>query len=333
MALIVVYLITSGVLSRIPYLGRPASFLYLSLVSSYYCFEYRFLSSFSLFSLRSRVQFLEARWPYFIGFGLPSTILSSAIFSSATLNLTIWSLLFPLCLLLAAHADPVPYDADKPAKSHDLPGQEGNSERGTTRFASRYLNPEVTPPPWWPRRCWVLHPAVLLDDVIAGFISSFMRGGRSAGPKKSAEGYSGPSAGVQYGAAAYAGGMAVGSGPGAGAYAQRRDAFASRTGAGPGASGFGMPSSSSYTHAAGMAASSLANTASGFARQADEYFGNLASGNAAASGIGASKPPPPRRERSENYGVGLAGGVATRREGMEGGVSSRRRGAGGADGY
>ena len=230
---------------------------------------------------------------------------------------------------MAAHSDPLPYDPTRPAKAHDLPGQESSDNRGTTKFAARNLNPEARLPEWWPNRIFVLYGAVLLDDLVSGFMRSFLRSG---GAKKSAEGYTGPSAsgyggsgagGVQYGAAAYGG-------PGGAAntaYAQRRDAFASRNPGGA-TSNFGIPSGSTYSNAA----SAVANAAGGFARQADQYFGNLANGNTGSGGAGSGgiyKPPAPKRERSENYGVGLAGGVATRREGIEAsGVSSRRRGAG-----
>lgn len=325
---IAVYLVTSAVLSRIPFLGRPLSLLYLSLISSYYCFEYRFISSYSLHSLRSRVVYLESRWPYFIGFGLPSTILSSCLFSSATLNLTIWSLLFPLYILMAAHSDPLPYDPTRPAKAHDLPGQESSDNRGTTKFASRNLNPEARLPEWWPNRIFALYGAVLLDDVVSGFMRSFLRSG-GGGAKKSAEGYTGPSSssayggpGTQYGAATYAGGPpSLANNSNNAAYAQRRDAFTSRNPAG----NFGIPNGSTYSNAA----SAVANAAGGFARQADQYFGNLANGSTGAGAGGAYKPPAPKRERSENYGIGMAAGVATRREGVDAsGVSSRRRGAG-----
>ena len=234
---------------------------------------------------------------------------------------------------MAAHSDPLPYDPTRPAKAHDLPGQESSDNRGTTKFASRNLNPEARLPEWWPNRIFVLYGAVLLDDVVSGFMRSFLRSG-GGGAKKSAEGYTGPSsssaygggggAGTQYGTATYGGGPpSLANNSNNAAYAQRRDAFTSRNPAG----NFGIPNGSTYSNAA----SAVANAAGGFARQADQYFGNLANGStgAGAGGGGPYKPPAPKRERSENYGVGMAAGVATRREGVDAsGVSSRRRGAG-----
>lgn len=319
--IILVYLGFSAVLSRIPYIGRPLSFLYLSLISAYYCFEYRFISFYNLSSLRSRVEFLESRWVYFVGFGIPPTLLSSSaiIGNSTTLALTVWSLLFPLFLLTAAYSDPLPYDPTKPAKSHDLPGQEVS--RGTSAFAAKHLNPEARLPSWFPIRIPVLTLAVLLDDLVSGFISSFSRT-YSAGPKKSAETYTGAS--TPYGTAAY--GSSNNS-----AYAARRDAFTSRTGTQPG---------KLASQPLSAAQNAVANSISGFARQADSYFGGAGASAGASSGPSmfgnntSGAPPAAQNRNRDTYGVGVAGGVATRREMPDGntaGVQSRKRGGAKAD--
>lgn len=315
--IILVYLAFSAILSRIPFIGRPLSFLYLSLISAYYCFEYRFISHYNLTSLRSRVEFLESRWIYFIGFGIPPTLLSSSalIGNSTTLGLTVWSLLFPLFLLTAAYSDPLPYDPVKPAKSHDLPGQE--LSRGTSTFAAKHLNPEARLPEWFPIRLPVLTLAVILDDLVTGFVSSFSRT-YSAGPKKSAETYTGAS--TPYGTAAY--GSTNNS-----AYAARRDAFASRTGTQPG---------KLASQPLSAAQNAVANSISGFARQADSYFGaGSASGGTGLAALGNNSPMSSSQNRDRDaYGVGVAGGVATRREMPDGnaaGVQSRKRGGAKAD--
>jgi len=327
--IIAVYLLISAVISRIPFIGRPSSFLYVCIVSSYYCFEYRFISTEGLTTIRERVRFLESRWTYFIGFGVPSTILSSSLFSSPTVNLAIWSLLFPLFLLMAAYSDPLPYDPAFPAKLHDLPGQEfagSNKNRGTTKFANENLNPDARLPDWWPVRIPVLYLAVLLDDLVSGFVGGLLRSsGGSSGPKKSAEGYSG--AGVSpanYGAAAYGyGGPASAggnSGPNGQHYAQRRDAYNTS-----------LRNLAASAHPQQQATSSLQ---SGFARQAESFFGNNSSAStfggtkfgSSSNGMASSKP-------KDGFGVGNAAGVSMRREDLgastgNSGVQSRRRAAG-----
>lgn len=161
--------------------------------------------------------------------------------------------------------------------------------------------------------------AVLLDDLVSGFVSSFSRT-YSAGPKKSAETYTGAS--TPYGTAAY--GAANNS-----AYAARRDAFASRTGSQPG---------KLASQPLSAAQNAVANSISGFARQADNYFGGAASGGTPGSNFGNNTPSlgqqSGNRAPRDSYGVGLAGGVATRREmpdGSAGGVQSRKRGGAKAD--
>lgn len=248
---------------------------------------------------------------------MPPTLLSSTaiIGKSTTLSLTVWSLLFPLFLLTAAHSDPLPYDPTKPAKSHDLPGQE--LSKGTSNFAAKNLNPEARLPDWFPIRLPVLTLAVVLDDLVSGFLSSFSRT-YSSGPKKSAETYTGSA--TPYGTAAY-GNL------NSSAYAARRDAYTSRTGTNPGGN-FPSPSLSA-TQAA------VANSISGFARQADNYFGGSSGAPASLGKINSGGRTSSEASRPQDaYGIGKAAGVATRRElpdAGEGGVQSRKRGSAKAD--
>lgn len=307
--------------------GRTLSFLYLSMISSYYCFEYRFLSQ-SLVSLRSRIDFLESRWVYFLGFGLSPTLLSSSIFSSATLNLVIWSLLFPIYVLMASYSDPLPYDPVKPAKSHDLPGQEESAERGTTAFARRNLNPEARLPDWWPTRIPVLYLAVLLDDLVSGFIGSFMRSSASSGPKKSAEGHR-----SSYPSSSSASGYGQMNGVGGGAYAQRRDAYNFRQGPNGHPAAPGAPNGNLSALQSGFGNVATApgySGSSGFARQADTYFGKPPPASGAnkygLGGVGSSSTSPSKR--NDAYGVGKSAGVSLRQEMTNGSaneVQSRRR--------
>ena len=208
---------------------------------------------------------------------------------------------------MAAHSDPLPFDAAKPAKSHDLPGQE--ISKGTTKFAQQNLNPEASLPSWWPTRLPVLYLAVALDDLVSGFMGSFMR--TSSGPKKSAEGYS------SYGTPPAYNGMAHPSYGGGDAYSQRRDAYPRNN---PLQSGFGIVTSAPQPN------NSKGTT--GFARQADTYFGNLASGKSGGSTGPGQSPTSPRLDAG--YGIGTAAGVAVRPQlpNASEGMQSRRRGAG-----
>lgn len=224
---------------------------------------------------------------------------------------------------MASTADPLPFDSTKPAKSHDLPGHEDVSSsgtKGTTSFASKYLNPEAKLPEWWPRRIYVLQGAVLLDDLVTGFLSSFFRNSSSSsGPKKSAEGNYGPNGAVPD------------------AYAQRRDMYQR---------GFSniaqAPQPSAYGGVAGGGAMGFARPAGthwpGITSENNIYTGPRSNGVGGKYGGGqaspfSTTPPPPRSNASDQTSVsGSAGGINVRREigGQEAGsMQSRRRAAGG----
>lgn len=61
-------------LRYIPVIGGPLAFLYCSAANSYYAFEAQWLKS--GWGLNERIQYLEQRWSYFLGFGLPITLIS-----------------------------------------------------------------------------------------------------------------------------------------------------------------------------------------------------------------------------------------------------------------
>lgn len=105
MILIVNYTIFYLLLGRIPYLGRPLSFLFMCLVDGYYCFEQAWISR--GWSLDRRMRYCEERWSYFVAFGLPSTAVSF-FHPSGLLNLMLFMLVFPFCTVLAMLADPQP---------------------------------------------------------------------------------------------------------------------------------------------------------------------------------------------------------------------------------
>ncbi|EPQ32062.1 uncharacterized protein PFL1_00260 [Pseudozyma flocculosa PF-1] len=103
--LIVNYAAVVVLLGRIPYLGRPLSFLFMSFVDGYYCFEQAWIAR--GWSLERRTRYCEERWSYFVAFGLPSTAVSF-FHPSGLLNLMLFMLVFPFCTVLAMLANPQP---------------------------------------------------------------------------------------------------------------------------------------------------------------------------------------------------------------------------------
>ena len=71
-----IYLIQSSMLYYLNPLGlgRPMSFVFASWLYSFYCFEYVWIRM--GWSLERRLKFFEERWAYFLGFGLPCTLIT-----------------------------------------------------------------------------------------------------------------------------------------------------------------------------------------------------------------------------------------------------------------
>ncbi|EPS73448.1 hypothetical protein M569_01307, partial [Genlisea aurea] len=61
------FLLQVMIIGFIPLLGKPLSFVLLTWLYAYYCFEYKW--SYSGVSLDLRLDFFESNWPFFSGFG------------------------------------------------------------------------------------------------------------------------------------------------------------------------------------------------------------------------------------------------------------------------
>ena len=71
----------------------------LCLLYSFYAFEYAWI--YGNLNVKQRVERIELYWPYFLGFGLPLTMLSTLIFKSMIVNECIFSILFPFAIVAA----------------------------------------------------------------------------------------------------------------------------------------------------------------------------------------------------------------------------------------
>ncbi|KAN0066511.1 hypothetical protein ACQY0O_000605 [Thecaphora frezii] len=116
--LIVNYAAIVLLLGKIPYVGRALSFLFMSFVDGYYCFEQVWIAR--GWSLERRTRYCEERWSYFIAFGLPSTAVSF-FHPSGLLNLMLFMLVFPFCTVLAMLASPQPKVAASSSSSSFSP--------------------------------------------------------------------------------------------------------------------------------------------------------------------------------------------------------------------
>ncbi|CAD6962418.1 unnamed protein product [Tilletia laevis] len=103
--LVLNYLAICYVLQKIPLLGRPLAFVFMSFIDGYYIFETIWVAR--GWSLERRMRYAECRWSYFVAFGLPSTLISF-FHPSGLLNVMLFMLIFPFCAVLALLSSPQP---------------------------------------------------------------------------------------------------------------------------------------------------------------------------------------------------------------------------------
>lgn len=112
-----VMVITSVALSlalgMVPRVGRPMELAFLCWVDAYYCFEFVWIAR--NMALARRVRYLEERWAYFFAFGLPASLLCTC--GTGLANGAIFALVFPMYIIMAMRARPVPTDPYNPGSS------------------------------------------------------------------------------------------------------------------------------------------------------------------------------------------------------------------------
>jgi len=102
--LFLVFLVEIFVISFIPLFGKPISFMFMCWLYAFYSFEYKWINK--GWSLEKRLEFLETHWAYFAGFGFPVTVIT--FYFPQFINSGIFALLFPMYVLMANEADPLP---------------------------------------------------------------------------------------------------------------------------------------------------------------------------------------------------------------------------------
>ncbi|KAI8872275.1 hypothetical protein GQ42DRAFT_116269, partial [Ramicandelaber brevisporus] len=97
------YLIATHLAGRIPFVGSALSILFVAWIYAYYAFEYRWINL--GWPIDKRMRFLEQRWAYFMGFGLPMATISSLLFTGM-ISMGVCATVFPMYVIMAELAKP-----------------------------------------------------------------------------------------------------------------------------------------------------------------------------------------------------------------------------------
>ncbi len=84
-------IIQAKLLYFVPFVGSVLSFMYFSLITAWYSFEYAWNSL--NYTLEKKIQIMEENWVYFLGFGAPLTL--ATFFSPFILSQGIFAVVFP----------------------------------------------------------------------------------------------------------------------------------------------------------------------------------------------------------------------------------------------
>jgi len=100
----VIFLIQSSIMLYLPIymLNQILFHVHISFLYSLYAFEYKWFNM--GWNILDRLNYIETRWPYYFGFGLSLSILTS-LPSSYILSATLFAFLFPAFILSAIEAD------------------------------------------------------------------------------------------------------------------------------------------------------------------------------------------------------------------------------------
>ncbi|RHZ60299.1 hypothetical protein Glove_355g73 [Diversispora epigaea] len=98
------YLVVATIVYIVPIFGPLISFMYFCWIYAYYSFEYKWINK--GWTLEQRIEYFEERWSYFAGFGFTFTAIT--FFVDQFLSAGVFALLFPLYIIMANNALPMP---------------------------------------------------------------------------------------------------------------------------------------------------------------------------------------------------------------------------------
>ncbi|KAI8051193.1 etoposide-induced protein 2.4-domain-containing protein [Syncephalis plumigaleata] len=98
------YLVFVSLIYTLPLIGPFASFIYTCWIAAFYSFEYDWINR--GWTMDQRMDYFEAHWAYFAGFGFPCTIVT--FFFPQFVSSGVFALLFPVYVIMSNIAKPVP---------------------------------------------------------------------------------------------------------------------------------------------------------------------------------------------------------------------------------
>ncbi|CAO1634991.1 unnamed protein product [Parajaminaea phylloscopi] len=153
-------LIALALRSWVPFVGKALSFVFISFVCAYYCFDPVMANR--GWSIERRLRFAESRWAYMTAFGLLPTAVSY-FHPSGLLNLFLFMLIYPPFTVLALLANPQPQSSPKTSSSHATTPSSGSS-------GFDVLSGKGTLSPLLPGRIPIFMPTVILCRLLKRFV-------------------------------------------------------------------------------------------------------------------------------------------------------------------
>ena len=97
------FLVQGLMFSQIPFIGGLLNIFHLAMYYSLYAFEYKWINE--GWRVEKRVSYIEQRWPYFLGFGLPLALAVGSV-ESTIISGCIYAMGFPLFIISASKSQP-----------------------------------------------------------------------------------------------------------------------------------------------------------------------------------------------------------------------------------